>query len=461
MPLATSSVSLAAVEAARAVPAGLAYLDMAGKYRLAQHLQIIDAALCDVEAGRCKRLIIEVPPRHGKSLLSSKYFPAWFLGRNPDRRVILASYGADLASDFGRAARDVLEAWGERVFGVKVSAKSSAANRWDIDGHRGGMITAGVGGPITGRGADVLIIDDPIKNREDAESKGIRDKQWGWFTSTAYTRLEPDGAIIVIQTRWHEDDIAGRLQQEAAAGGEQYRVIRLPAIADDDADELGRAKGEALWPTRYGLDRLQQIAAAVGSYVWNALYQQRPVAPEGNLLRKTWFESYDTPPTEFDAQWQSWDCTFKDTDGSDYVVGQVWGRVGADRYLLDQVRDRMDYPTTKRAMRALSKRWPNATAKYVEDKANGSAIISEMSREIPGIIPVNPEGGKVARVAAISPIVEAGNVWLPHRSLAAWVPEFIEECAAFPNGAHDDQVDAMSQGLVQEQQRVEPRMRSL
>jgi len=456
MQLASSSVSQAALEAARAVPSGLAYLDMSGKYQLAAHLQIIDAALCDVEAGRCKRLIIEVPPRHGKSLISSKYFPAWFLGRNPDQRVILASYGSDLASDFGRAARDVLEQWGSSVFGINVSTNSSAANRWDIAGHAGGMITAGVGGPITGRGADVLIIDDPLKNREDAESKGLREKQWGWFTSTAYTRLEPDGAIIIIQTRWHQDDLAGKLQKEAAENdGEQYRVIRLPAIADEDGDEMGRAKGEALWPKRYSLERLRVIGKAVGTYVWNALYQQRPVAAAGNLLRRAWWKYYDTMPEEFDRQWQSWDCTFKDNSDSDYVVGQVWGAVGADRYLLDQVREQMDYPTTKRAIRAMTAKWPDAHRKYVEDKANGSAVIAELGREIDGMIAVNPEGGKVARVTAVSPKIESGNVWLP--KFASFTKDLVEEAAAFPNGEHDDQVDCLSQALVHEPDREAPR----
>lgn len=454
-----SSVTQAAVEAARLVPSGLAFLDMRGGYALPEHLAVIDQALCDVEAGRCKRLIIEVPPRHGKSLLTSKYFPAWVLGRNPDWRVMLASYGADLASDFGRGARDVLEAWGPQVFGVGVSGKSSAANRWDIDDHRGGMTTAGVGGPFTGRGADVLIIDDPIKNQEDASSDAIRQKQWKWFTSTAYTRLEPDGAVIVIQTRWHEDDLAGRLQRE---GGEEYRVVRLPAIAEDD-DALGREPGAALWPERYNAARLAEIQASVGSYVWNALYQQRPVAPEGNVVRRDWFKFYrrHNLPAAWDRQTQSWDLTFKDGDGSDNVAGHLWAENGADSYLLARINRRMDYPATKQAIRAMTASWPDAHEKLIEDKANGPAIMAELGREITGLIGVEPQGGKMARLVAASPQIEGGNVWLPHPDEAPWVEDFLTEVCAFPNAPHDDDVDAMTQYLVRKLQRKRPRLRSL
>lgn len=420
------------------------------RFQFPPHLQILDRALTDVAEGRIRRLIVEMPPRHGKSMESSELFPAWFLGRYPDKRIILASYGATLAKSFGRKARDLLRVYGPKVYGVEVDPAQSAAEDWGIKGRHGGMVTVGVGGGITGKGADIVIIDDPVKNHEEAQSELQREKVWDWYTSTAYTRLEPDGAVIIIQTRWHEDDLAGRAQLQADEG---WVTIRMPAICDDPAgDPLGRAEGEALWPRRYHLARLKQIAKSVGTYVWNALYQQSPVAAEGNVLRKAWWSRYDGSPRDIAARCeeiiQSWDMAFKDSDGSDSVAGQVWGRIGADVYLLDSSTAVLDFPGTRDAVRAMTKEWPAAGAKLVEDKANGSAIIADLKREIPGLIPVEPQGGKMARVVAISALVEAGNVHLPSRAVAPWIDDFIAECAAFPNGKHDDQVDAMSQALL-------------
>lgn len=251
----------------------------------------------------------------------------------------------------------------------------------------------------------------------------------------------------MIMTRWAEDDLAGRLISEADAGGEQWVILSLPAIAEEN-DMLGRSIGEPLWPERFGLDELLMIKAAVGSYVWNALYQQRPSPVEGGMLKRGWWQFYKESPSKFDEIIQSWDMTFKDSAGTDFVVGQVWGRKGADKYLLDQVRDRMDFPATLTAVKSLTAKWPQASAKLVEDKANGPAVIAMLKQKIEGLIPVEPQGSKVARVSAVSPQIEAGNVYLPDPSIAPWVHDFIEECAAFPTGAHDDQVDAMSQALM-------------
>lgn len=445
--------------AARACPAGLGMYDLGDRFQLPPHLQILDKALCDVAAGRIKRLIIEMPPRHGKSMLTSEYFPAWFLMRWPDLRVMLASYGAELASEFGGKARDLVVEHGQAVGGVTVNPAKSAAHNWKIRGHRGGMTTAGVGGAMTGKGADVLIIDDPVKNHEEAQSQTHRESVWNWYTSTAYTRIEPNGAIIIIQTRWHEDDLAGRAQTRQA--DEDWTIIRMPAVCDDpERDPLGRAEGEALWPRRFSAQQLARMAKAVGSFVWRALYQQRPVAAEGNLLRRSWWQFYTEDPRAIAARAdeviQTWDMAFKDTDDSDYVVGQVWARIGADRYLLDQVRARMDFPTTKRALRALTAAWPMATVKLVEDKANGTAVMADLKHEIEGLIAVEPQGGKVARVVAASPVVESGNVYLPDRAQAPWVDDFLAEAAAFPNGAHDDQVDAFSQAIIRMKTGREP-----
>jgi predicted phage terminase large subunit-like protein len=391
--------------------------------------------------------MVFMPPRHGKSEFISRYSTAWILGKFPDTRIILASYEADFAATWGRKARDLLEEHGPSLFGIRVSGKSSAANRWDIEGHEGGMVTAGVNGPITGKGADIGIIDDPVKNDQEAMSVTYQERTYEWYKSTFRTRLQRDGAIILIMTRWNENDLAGKLLAAQEEDGEKWEVVNLPAIAEE-GDLLGRDPGQPLCPDLFTIEALRSIEKAVGSFWWASLYQQRPSPAEGGILKRNWWQYYRQTPDRFDEVIQSWDMAFKDTKTADFVVGQVWGRKGADKYLLDQVRDRMDFPATVQAVRSLSAKWPQARNKLVEDKANGPAVIATLKNEIPGLIAVNPEGGKVVRAQAASPDIEAGNVYLPDPSVAPWVHDFIEECAAFPNGANDDQVDAMTQALI-------------
>ena len=418
-----------------------------GRWFPFEHLLLLNRKLVDVAAGRIKRLMVFMPPRHGKSELVSRYFPAWYLGVFPDKRIILASYEADFAASWGRKARDLLEEYGPSLFGVTVSRASSAASRWDIEGKDGGMVTAGVRGPITGKGANVAIIDDPVKNDQEAMSQTYRDATWDWYRATFSTRIQEDGAIILVMTRWHEDDLAGRLLNAQEEGGDKWEIVNLPAIAEE-GDSLGRSPGEALCPGLFTKETLESTKTRLGSYWWNALYQQRPSPAEGGIFKRNWWQYYRKAPDKFDEILQSWDMSFKDTKTADYVVGQVWGRKGADKYLLDQVRDRMDFPATVQAVRSLSAKWPQVRVKLVEDKANGPAVIATLKREINGLIPVEPQGGKVVRAWAVSPEVEAGNVYIPDPSIARWVHDFVEECSAFPNGAHDDQVDSMTQALM-------------
>jgi predicted phage terminase large subunit-like protein len=390
--------------------------------------------------------MVFLPPRHGKSEFISRYSTAWILGKFPDTRIILTSYEADFAASWGRKSRDLLEEFGPSLFGVEVSSKSSAANRWDIEGHEGGMVTAGVNGPITGKGADIGIIDDPVKNDQEAMSATYQERTYEWYKSTFRTRLHKGGAIILIMTRWHENDLAGKLLAAQEEDGEKWDVVSLTAIAEE-GDALGREPGEPLCPELFTLEALENIKKAVGAFWWAALYQQRPSPAEGGILKRNWWKYYRQAPEKFEEVIQSWDMSFKDFNTSDYVVGQVWGRKGADKYLLDQVRARLDFPATVQAVRNLTSKWPQARAKLVEDKANGTAVIATLKNEISGLIPVNPEGGKIVRAQAVSPDIEAGNVYLPDPTIAPWIHDFVEECAAFPNGAHDDQVDAMSQAL--------------
>jgi len=436
------------------------------QYSTPAHLQRLLAELEDVERGKVRRLLVNMPPRHGKSLTTSKYFPAWYLGRNPDKRVIVACHTASLALGFSRIARNLLQDFGERVFGIRIADDSASVEEWNIRGKRGGLAAAGVGGPLTGKGADVLIIDDPIKDWASAFSSSQRDSIWDWYRTVARTRLAPGGAIIVVQTRWHEDDLTGRLRKHAEDLGQDWHEATMPMVDDAGAelpdftnrDAWKRAvRGRILWESRYHPDEVAETREDVGSYAWEALYQQRPSSPEGEILKRDWWKYFTTDPArvregvrllkldDLEIEVQSWDCAFKDLASSDFVVGGELGVLGSDRFLLDVVRDRMSFPATLAAIRAFRSKHPKAIATYVEDKANGPAVIATLDKEFPGIIPVNPEGGKIARARAVSPIAESGHVWLPEG--AEWVSEFVEECAAFPRAKNDDQVDMLTQAL--------------
>jgi predicted phage terminase large subunit-like protein len=407
--------------------------------------------------------IVEMPPRHGKSELGSHWGPAWAIGVYR-KRVILTSYEAQFAATWGGKARDAVIS-NQDWLGVEVDQRTAARDAWNLIGA-GGMVTAGVGGPITGKGADVLLVDDPVKNDREALSPKTRERMKEWWRSTAYTRLEPGGSAIVTMTRWHEDDLVGYLLREEGVidEGGKWTRLRLPALAEPD-DPLGRSEGEPLWPDRYGLDRLAELKVSSGPYWWNALYQQRPSPPEGGMLNRTWWRYWtDDPVTdadEWDAIIASWDMNFRGGPGSDYVVGQVWGRHQGRYYLLDQVRGPWNFPETIQAFTSLCERWPAITTHIVEKAANGEAVIASLRDHVPGIIGVPPVGSKEARVASVSGMIEAGQVYLPEPRREPWVADFIEECAAFPNALNDDQVDAMSQGLRRLAQSRVTKMRSI
>lgn len=414
------------------------------RYQPAPHHHLIAERLMAVERGEIDRLMIFMPPRHGKTQLASIHFPAWYLGRNPDKRILAASYAASLAYRISRQSRNLVGAPGWPFRDVRLASDLSAVQQWDIADHRGGYQAAGVGGGLTGGGGHIILIDDPVKNQEEADSANYRESVWGWFQSVAYTRQEEQAAIVLIMTRWHADDLAGRLLTAQANGGDHWEVLHLPAVAED---------GSALWPEKYDEAALARIKAAVGSRVFAALYQGQPSNDDTAMLKREWWRFYGGPtghalPTAFDQSLQSWDMTFKGGVANDYVAGQLWEKAGADCYLTDRVKERLDFPATLDALRGMTARRPDVVTKLVEDTANGPAVIATLQHEIGGIVAVRPEGGKVARVNAIAGLVEAGNVYLPHPSIAPWVAEFIEECTAFPTGAHDDEVDAMSQALV-------------
>lgn len=397
-------------------------------------------------------------PTHNSTRVARDFVLAALID-DPDRRVVVASYNQSLANRNGRSIRRLIQ--GHPELGLQIAPDNGAANDWSISGRDGGVFSVGVGGGLAGRPADLLIIDDPIKDRKEADSEAFRSQVWDWWTDVASARLAPGAPVVIIMTRWHEKDLAGRLLAEPDS---PWRCLNIPAQADHDpakgqTDPLGRQPGEFMVSARRrSTAQWEERKRAAGPRSWQALYQGRPSPPGGRIFHRGTWRYYDIPlwlvredgsriVTGMDDLIQSWDMTFKDSNGADYVVGQVWARRGAEAYLLDQVRGRWDFPETCRQFVALTARWPQALLKLIEDKANGPAVIAALRHQVPGIVPEEPHGSKIARAEAVSPFTAAKNVFLPAPELAPWVGDFVEEAAGFPTAEHDDQVDAATQAL--------------
>lgn len=410
-------------------------------------------------SGQLKRLMVFMPPRHGKSELVSRCLPAYLLGRDPDASIIATSYSAGLASRMNRDVQRIVdsdtyrEVFPETLLNSK-NVRTVAQGTWlrnastfEVVGKRGSYRSAGVGGGITGMGADFGIIDDPIKNQEDAYSVVFRDKVWDWYISTFYTRLEgEDASILLTLTRWHEDDLAGRLLKRAKEDptADQWEVLSLPAVCEPNKHEVDpRSVGDALWPSKFPLSILEKNKAN-GSYFWNALFQQRPAPSKGGIVQRDWLKFYHDLPEGVHDWLMSWDLTFKETRKGSFVCGQVWCRKGARFYLVDQHRERLDFPKTIKVMMGMIQKYPQCGKILVEDKANGPAVIAALKKDVPGIIPINVKGSKEARLHSVTPMLEAGNTYFPSER---WVDDLVEELVAFPNSAFNDQVDTLSQAL--------------
>jgi predicted phage terminase large subunit-like protein len=409
----------------------------------------------DVAAGKISRLLITMPPRHGKSEFASKWLPSWYLGNFPDNRVILASYGASFAASWGRKTRDILNEHGPRLFGVSIRSDSKAADEWLIEGREGGMQTCGVGGPLTGKGADLLIIDDPVKNAEEANSEVYRQKTWEWYTSTAYTRLEPGGALVLIQTRWHEDDLAGRILANAAESGEPWVVLNLPAIAGE-GDQLGRSPGEPLWPERFGLDDFDRIRKAVGSYQFSALYGQSPTPADGGLFKRAWFR-YWTPAgnghyrlgaggglvsVDHCRRFGTMDLAFSLKKTADFTVICAWAVTPrSDLILLDMARSRMEAPSLVPTAKDLSDRW-DLDYLGIEKILGQALVVKEAQDKGMTVRQLIPDVDKITRSIPAQIRMENGQVYLPQGHPDLDVIE--KELLTFPRGTHDDIVDNFS-----------------
>jgi predicted phage terminase large subunit-like protein len=423
-----------------------------GRWRNVRHIDLMDRyAMAAINGTGSKRLIITLPPRHGKSEYWSHYLPAWHVGRFPDKRVLLASYEAGFAEWWGGKARETLEAHCD-LFGVKIRSDSHAKSRWEIAGHVGGMQTAGVGGAITGKGADVLIIDDPIKNAEEAASETMRKATWDWWTSTAYTRLEPDGIAVLIQTRWHDDDLAGRLIAESrAVDAEPWQVINLPAIAEGGGDVLGRLDGEPLWPERYSLDRLLKIKQAVGPRVWSALYQQRPAPASGLFFDPEWFGRVEAIPASC-AYVRYWDIAGAKPGKGDWTVGCLMAKSPgpeseAKFYIADVMRFQKPPSERNRTIAAIAaddKHQYGRVPIWIERGIGlGKESTDSIIRMLAGYVVHDDSVGKdkETRAEPLKAQAEAGNVKV---LTAPWNRALFDEMIPFPFGANDDQVDAVA-----------------
>lgn len=389
------------------------------------------------------RIIINIPPRHGKSELISHWLPVWYADFFPEKRIILTSYGDSLAVDWGRIVRDEIRANPLTI--TKIQRDKEGASDWRTT-EGGGMKTAGVGGPILGRGGDLIIIDDPHKNMAEATSPVFQRHVANWFNSTLYTRLEPGASIVLIMQRWHEKDLTGYLLNEHQ---DDWINIKFPAIAEK-GDLLGRTEGAALIPERYDIMRLEQIKKAVGSMVWAGMFQQRPAPVEGNIILKDWIRYYKTYPTDIKRVIVSWDMSFK-KEGKSWCVGQVWCRIGTKHYLLFQERGKWDFTTALKKVLALNdyciERWKYVEETIIEEAANGIAILSTLKGKLPRVKGIKVSTSKTERLSNAAPPIECGDVFFPDVSIAPWVDGLVHELISFPNAENDDQCDALSQYL--------------
>ena len=412
------------------------------------HHKKIAAALDRVVSGECKRLMIAMPPRHGKSQMGSYLFPAYLMGKKPDSKLIVGSHTAELAQRFGRMIRNLVadEKYKELFPDFLLSADSKAAGRWDTS-HGGEAFFIGKGGAMTGRGGNVVILDD-ILDEQDALSNTAMENTWEWYQSGPRQRLQPNGAIIIINTRWKTDDLSGRLLKlQGAIKSDKWEILEFPAILPS---------GGPLWPEYWKLEELEAVKHTIGLQKWNAQWQQTPTADEGAILKREWWQrwpSEEPPLVEYIIQ--SYDTAYSKKETADYSVITTWGVFVKDQdsgpniILLDVKKGRWDFPELKRIAREEYKNW-NPDNVLIEAKATGITLQQELRRVGIPVTMYSPGGrragqDKISRANSIAPILESGMVWAPETE---WADELIEECAAFPNGDHDDMVDSTTQALM-------------
>lgn len=430
----------------------------------AAHHQLINRILQAVAEGTPidgrvpKRVMFFMPPGSAKSTYATVVFPPWYMGRYPMRNVICTSYNSTLATKFGRKTRSIAKSEKfKSIMGCGLVEDNRAADDWSLT-NGSTYMAGGILSGITGNRSDLLVIDDPVKGREDADSVTIREKTWDEYKSSLLTRLKPNGAVVIIQTRWHEDDLSGRILPKDYDGqsgwiesrdGDWWYVVSLQAECDTDTDPLGRVRGEWLWPEWFTPAFWQQTRRTQGSRNWDALYQQKPKPVEGGIFKRHWFASnrYIVPPAIPLLIVQSWDTASKEAEHNDPSACTTWAVTHQGWYLLHCLADRLLYPDLKRTVKSMAAQWrPDVI--LIEDKSSGQNLISDLRSEaglaLP-IVAIEPEGNKETRAHAVSALAEAGLVFLPED--APWLTMFDAEFFAFPLSTHDDIVDSSTQFL--------------
>jgi len=422
-------------------PADLAESISGGDWKRYDHLDLISDKIADIR-NKPLRLIVSIPPGHGKSELISHYTPVWYLSEFPDKRIGLATYESNFAAFWGEESRDTITEHSDRL-GIELKRDTKAKSFWRIAGHKGYMFCAGVRGPMTGKRFNLLIIDDPIKNIAEAESAVYREATYKWWLTVARTRMYQDGSIILIMTRWHDDDLVGRIIENSP---EDWDYVRLPALAEED-DILGREPGEPLCPDMFDTDSLGVLKEGFGGTngrYWLGLYQQRPSKEEGTLFKMDWWQYYTELP-DILVKRQYWDTAYKTKATSDYNTCLTLGKTEKGIYVLDLYRHKLEYPELERMAQAQYNLHLPSSVK-VEDAASGQALIPSLKRKtgIP-VTKITAKGSKEQRASLITGICEAERVFLPQN--ASWLATFLDEMSKFPAGKHDDIVDVFSYGV--------------
>ena len=417
-----------------------------------EHHQEMAAAFEKVANGKCKRLIINMPPRHTKSEFASYLLPAWFLGKFPKKKIIETAHTAELAVGFGRKVRNLVDSdVYKSIFpGVGLQSDSKAAGRWATN-QGGDYFAIGVGGAVTGKGADILIIDDPHSEQEAALSESnpeVYDKTYEWYTSGPRQRLQPGGSIIIVMTRWSKKDLTGQVVKSALQrSGEQWEVIEFPAILPD---------GLPLWPEFWKLEELQALKQELPNGKWMAQYMQQPTSDVSAIIKREWWKKWDhEDPPMCEFMIQSWDTAFLKTERSDYCACTTWGvfyqenNVGLmvpNLILLNSFKERMEFPELKQKAMEQYKKW-EPDSLIVEAKASGAPLVFELRAMGVPVQEYVPSKGsdKIARLNAVADIFASGRVWVPNTH---WADELVEEVASFPSGEHDDLVDSMTQAML-------------
>lgn len=418
------------------------------------HIRAICEHLEACVRGEIRDLVINIPPRHMKSLLVCVLFPAWVWIRSGERRWLFSSYSDTLSRRDSIKCRRLIEsAWYQDTFKPtwKLADDQNQAKRFanNIEGIR---IATSVGGSGTGEGGDFIVVDDPHKAHEihsDVKREGVLD----WWDNSMSTRGNDPKTFckIIVMQRLHQQDLTGHVLNR---GGYTHLVLPAEYEGNKNMTSLGwedprDTPGQLLWPARFGQTEIDKLKSELGSLGSAGQLQQHPASLSGNIFRRDWWKFYREQPARFDQIIQSWDFAVKDKEGTDYTVGITMGRIGSSKYLLDVVRGRMSFPAACQAVVHARMKWRNCHKTLIEDKANGPAVIDTLKKQVSGLIPVEPIGDKVQRANAVSPDVEAGNVYLPDPQLCSWVGDFITELADFPTTRFDDQVDAFSQALFE------------